>query len=150
VIEPMSTGVGGDLFALIHETKTGATVGLNASGRSPAAASLEEYRRQLARQGKSEIPPDSPLAWTVPGTVDGWATILDKWGRMKLADVLSPAIRIAENGFAVAPQTAATWEQARPLLARRPDSARTWLFPDGRAPRPGAVFRNPRLARTLC
>ena len=149
VIEPMSTGIGGDAFALIYEAETGKVTGLNASGRSPYAATLEEYQRRLAAQGSKEIPGNSLLAVTVPGATDGWVACLQRGGALPLAQVLAPAIRAAEEGFAVAPQTALTWEQGRELLSSHPDSAKTWLFPDGHAPRPGEVFRNPFLARTL-
>jgi gamma-glutamyltranspeptidase/glutathione hydrolase len=149
VVEPMSTGIGGDVFALIYEAKSGTTMGVNASGRSPGSASLKEYQNRLARLGKNDIPPHSPLAWTVPGALDGWATVIQKWGRMALAQVLAPAIRAAEDGIAVAPQTAAAWEQGAEILLQHADSAKTWLFPDGHAPRAGEVFRNPSLGRTL-
>jgi gamma-glutamyltranspeptidase/glutathione hydrolase len=149
VVEPMSTGVGGDAFALVYEARTGAIRGLNASGRAPNAATLDEYRRRLAAHGARSIPADSLLATTVPGTVDGWAVLLETCGTMSFADVLAPAVRTAEKGFAVSPQTALSWNAARGYLSRQPDSAQTWLYSDGRAPRPGEAFRNPRLAQTL-
>jgi gamma-glutamyltranspeptidase / glutathione hydrolase len=149
VIEPMSTGIGGDAFAIIYQAKMGRVLGLNASGRSPYAATLEEYQRRLASQAADEIPINSPLTWTVPGTVDGWAAALERCGSMSLKEVLEPAIRAAESGFAVAPQTALTWREGSAYLARQADSSRNWLLPGGSAPRPGEVFKNPRLARTL-
>lgn len=149
VIEPMSTGVGGDAFAIIYLAKTGELIGLNASGRSPYAATLDEYRSRLGSQEINEIPINSPLTWTVPGTVDGWALALERCGQMSLAQVLEPAIQTAENGFAVAPQTALTWRESRDSLAQHPDSARTWLMPNGQAPRTGEVHKNPNLARTF-
>ena len=152
VIEPMSTGIGGDAFGLIYEAETKTILGLNGSGRSPHAASLEEYRRRVASEnvaGDQEIPSNSMLAVTVPGVVDGWATVLERCGRMGFRDVLAPAIAAAEDGFAVAPHTSRSWEMFGGALARFPDSAKTWFHPDGRAPRPGELFRNPNLARTL-
>src|SRR3990170_5845927 len=95
VIEPMSTCVGGDAFAIIYLAKTGKVRGLNASGRSGYAATLEEYERRLGGPGAREIPNNSLLAVTVPGTVDGWATAVESCGRMTLAEVLAPAIRTA-------------------------------------------------------
>lgn len=148
VLEPMSTGVGGDAFALIYEAGTGTVRGLNASGRSPHAATLAEYRRRLG-SGSKEIPSNNLLAVTVPGTVDGWATALDTCGRMTLAEVLKPAIHIAEEGFPVAPQTAGTWAEWQHALTHHLDSLRTWLLSDSRAPRPGEIFRSPSLAGTL-
>ncbi len=147
VVEPMSIGPGGDAFALAYEARTGKVLGLNASGRSPYAATLDEYQRRL--RGLSAIPPDSLLAATVPGAVDGWAVLLRRCGRMPLAEVLAPAIEAAEKGFAVAPQTALSWLEGRQFLMRNRESAETWLLPDGRAPRPGEIFKNPRLARSL-
>jgi len=149
VIEPMSTGVGGDAFAIIYLAKTGKVRGLNASGRSGYAATLEEYERRLGGPGAREIPNNSLLAVTVPGTVDGWATAVESCGRMTLAEVLAPAIRTAEEGFAVAPQTALTWKDWRIALLQHPDSVRTWLLPAERAPRPGEVFKCSSLAQTL-
>jgi gamma-glutamyltranspeptidase / glutathione hydrolase len=148
VTEPMSTGIGGDAFALIYESKTGLVLGLNASGRSAYAATLAEYQRRLG-VAQAEIPGSSLLAVTVPGTVDGWAAALEQCGRMSLPDVLGPAIRAAEEGFAVAPMTSLTWLMYEEALAQQPDSGKTWLYPDGHAPRPGELFKNPRLARTL-
>jgi gamma-glutamyltranspeptidase/glutathione hydrolase len=149
VVEPMSTGIGGDALAIIYEAKAAKLLGLNASGRSAHAATLEEYRRRLAKRDGREIPVDSLLAVTIPGTVDGWATAVQRCGRMPLGEVLAPAIQTAEEGFPVAQQTALTWSAGREYLLRSPDSAKTWLYSDGHAPRPGEVFKNPRLARTL-
>lgn len=147
VLEPMSTGIGGDAFALIYESKTGKARGLNASGRSAAAATLPEYQRRLGDVG--EIPGNSLLAVTVPGTVDGWAKALDACGSMSLAQVLSPAIRTAEEGFPVAPQTAAAWKQWQQALQPHGDSVQTWLASAEGAPRPGELFRCPALANSL-
>ena len=149
VVEPMSTGIGGDAFAVIYEAKTARLLGLNASGRSAYAATLEEYRYRLAEREAQEIPSDSLLAITVPGTVDGWAAAIERCGRMPLGEVLAPAIRAAEEGFPVAPQTALAWSAGREFLLRTSDSAKTWLYQNGGGPRPGEVFKNPRLARTL-
>lgn len=148
VVEPMSTGIGGDAFALIYEARTGTIRGLNASGRSAYAATLEEYNRHLRGKSK-EIPSNSLLAVTVPGTVDGWAIALEKYGRMTFAEVLAPAIQTAENGFPVAPQTATTWLEWQHALTQHLDSLRTWLLPNSRAPRPGEIFKPAALAGTL-
>lgn len=98
VVEPMSTGIGGDAFMLIYQPKDGKILGLNASGRAPYAAELAFF----ADQGLAHIPNcHSMYAVTVPGAVDGWATLLEKCGTMMMADVLQPAISHAENGFPV-------------------------------------------------
>ena len=97
VVEPQSTGVGGDMFALIwhdHEKKVHA---LNGSGRAPGAASIE----QLNAAGHYRMPQEGPLSVSIPGTVHGWETILEAHGTMPLAEVLAPAIRYAEEGFPV-------------------------------------------------
>jgi gamma-glutamyltranspeptidase/glutathione hydrolase len=148
VIEPMATGVGGDAFAIIYQAKTGKILGLNASGRSPYGASLEEYRQRLGENAK-QIPTGSMLAVTVPGCVDGWSTAVERCGRMTLKDVLAPAIRIAEEGFPVAPHTALTWKEWQPALMQWPDSVKTWLISPEGAPRPGEVFKSQPLANTL-
>jgi gamma-glutamyltranspeptidase/glutathione hydrolase len=149
VLEPMSTGIGGDAFALIFESKTGKVRGLNASGRSASTATLSEYEVRLKDTAVREIPSNSLLAVTVPGTVDGWATALAECGRMSLAQVLAPAIRTAEEGFPVAPQTALTWKEWEHALRPHSDSVRTWLGSVQGAPRPAEIFRCPQLANSL-
>lgn len=146
VVEPMSTGIGGDAFALIAMAGADRVLGLNASGRAPAGATRDEYARRLGQDGR--IPGRSILSVTVPGAAAGWADAVARCGRMSLADVLAPAIAAAEDGFAVSPQIANAWRGSEALLADVAASASTWLV-DGRAPRVGEVFRNPRLAATL-
>ena len=145
VVEPMSTGIGGDAFMLIYQPKDGKILGLNASGRAPYAAELAFF----ADQGLAHIPNcHSMYAVTVPGAVDGWATLLEKCGTMMMADVLQPAISHAENGFPVSPQISASWQAATSLLSHCPDTLQTYLI-GGRAPKPGEMFKNINLARTL-
>lgn len=149
VLEPMSTGIGGDAFAIIYEAKTGKVQGLNASGRSAYAATLAEYKRRLGGPTVQDIPSNTLLGVTVPGTVDGWARAVDSCGRMTLAEVLAPAIRTAEEGFPVAPQTALTWREWQHALEQHPDSVKTWLGSPQGAPRPAELFKCPSLANTL-
>jgi gamma-glutamyltranspeptidase/glutathione hydrolase len=144
VTEPFQTGLGGDCFALIYEARTGTVRALNASGPAPAAANLADY---LAA-GHVRVPMRSPLAWTVPGCVDGWCQMLAECGTMTLADVLAPALDCAENGFPVAPADAAEWRESEALLQADP-GARANLLIDGRAPRAGEVLVQTTLARTL-
>ena len=146
VVEPMSTGVGGDAFAIFYDAKSRRVTAMNGSGRSPRAASYEEIQRRL---NGGDLAPTSPVTWMVPGTVDAWSAALQHGGRMSLRDVLAPAIELAENGFPVAPQTAAVWSASEKALAANPESAKTWLLPGNRAPRPGELFRCPQLAETL-
>lgn len=139
VVEPMSTGVGGDAFALTYMAKTNELTALNASGRAPTALSIDDVRRH----GYSAMPTRGPLSITVPGTVDGWAKILERHGTVPLGKVLRPAIEYAEQGFPVSETIARQWAEEAALLRSTP-----YLI-DGRAPHPGEMFRNPELARTL-
>ena len=144
VVEPYQTGLGGDAFALLFSATDRRVRALNASGPAPAAATLEAYRAR----GLDSVPRHSPLAWTVPGCVDGWAQMLETAGRFTLAKVLEPAIGYAEGGFAVAPCDARSWSQSEERLRADAEAARTLLI-DGRAPRAGDVLVQPDLARTL-
>src|SRR2546423_10689223 len=140
VVEPMSCGIGGDLFAMVWEARTGKLFGLNASGRSPYRASLDEMRAR----GLAELPATGPLSWSVPGAVDGWEALRARFGSRPLAELLEPAIALAEEGFPVSEVIAGMWQASEPELAVRPDSARTYL-PAGRGPPGRESFRDPPL-----
>ena len=144
VVEPMSCGLGGDLFAIVWDAETRQLYGLNASGRAPYAASIELY----TSRGFEQIPTYGPLSWSVPGCLDGWDALRERFGTMSLADLLAPSIRYAEEGFPVSEVIAASWNGSAATLKTIPTSASCYL-PDGRAPRYGDVFKNPDLARTL-
>ena len=144
VVEPYQTGLGGDAFALLYGASDRRVRALNASGPAPAAATLDAYRAR----GFDSIPRHSPLAWTVPGCVDGWTQMLETAGRFTLAKVLEPAIGYAEDGFAIAPCDARSWSLSEERLRADGEAARTLLI-DGRAPRAGDVVVQPDLARTL-
>ncbi|MFZ0062859.1 MAG: gamma-glutamyltransferase family protein, partial [Pyrinomonadaceae bacterium] len=146
VTEPMMTGVGGDAFMLVYWSKTKELKGLNASGRAPRALSLDYF----ARRGTKQMPEFGMESITVPGAFDGWVTLLEKYGTMKLSDLLSPAIDCAENGFPVMEKTAEDWNAADIVtrLKKNPAAATNYLI-EGRAPRPGEIFRQPNLARTF-
>jgi gamma-glutamyltranspeptidase/glutathione hydrolase len=141
LVEPMSCGIGGDLFAICWDAKTRKLSGLNASGRSPFSLS----RKVFADRGLDQIPTYGPLSWSVPGCVDGWAQLNSRFGALPLASVLTPAIEYAEGGFPVTEIIAGYWASAEPRLAEWEDSAMTYL-PNGRAQRQGEMFRNPHLA----
>ena len=143
VVEPMSCGIGGDLFAIIWNASTRELVGLNASGRSPYAATMDYF----TSKGMAFIPDTGPLNWSVPGCVDGWNQLLSRFGRLTFQEILAPAIGYAENGFPVSDIIGIDWKGARPLLAEWPDAMRVF-FPNNEAPNPGTLFRNPDLART--
>jgi gamma-glutamyltranspeptidase/glutathione hydrolase len=144
VVEPMSCGLGGDLFAIVWDAKTKKLYGLNASGRAPYAATIEALRSR----GQDKIPTAGPLSWSVPGCVDGWDQLQKRFGTRPLADLLAPAIAYADEGFPVSEIIAADWRSSAPSLARVPTSAACFL-PDGKAPTFGAIFKNPGLARSL-
>ncbi len=146
VTEPGSTGIGGDCFALYYDARTRAVSGLNGSGRAPRALSLELIERQHLGLG-GELPPAHPYNITVPGACAGWCDLIERYGRLPLRESLAPAIRLAEDGFPVAPLTAHYWRQAESLLAAAPGGQAMTI--GGRAPRAGEIFRNPGLARTL-
>ncbi len=144
VVEPMSCGIGGDLFAIVWDAKSKKLYGLNASGRAPGSASIEFYRSK----GLTLIPESGPLSWSVPGCVDGWDQLRARFGSKPWAELLAPAIGYAEEGFPVSEIIAASWKGAEPKLAKVPTSLACFL-PDGHAPKLGSIFRNPGLARSL-
>ncbi|HEU4327187.1 MAG TPA: gamma-glutamyltransferase [Roseiflexaceae bacterium] len=144
VVEPMSTGIGGDVFALLYSADTAQVHALNGSGRAPAAATPDEFRRR----GHKDVPLWDILAVTVPGTVDAWAQALERHGTMSLAQVLAPAIEYAERGFPVSEIIAAGWHTIAPRLRNDPAAVRTFL-PSGAAPRPGQIVRLLGLAASL-
>ena len=144
VTEPMMTGIGGDMFALVYWSKTKELKGLNASGRAPRALSLDYF----AKKNLKQMPTFGMEAVTVPGAFDGWVALNEKYGTMKLADLLAPAIAYAENGFPVMEKTAEDWEAEVNRLKQNPAAASNYLV-DGRAPRAGEIFRQRNLARTF-
>ncbi len=145
VTEPTSTGIGGDVFALYYEAASRRVYALNGSGRAPKALTLERLRREgLDRQ----LPPFHPYTITVPGACAAWCDLMERFGRLSMAQVLAPAIRLAEEGFPVAPITAYFWERGVERQLRHAVNGLE-LTIEGRAPRPGEIFRNPGLARTF-
>jgi gamma-glutamyltranspeptidase/glutathione hydrolase len=144
VTEPNMTGVGGDAFAMIYSAKTRRLEALNASGRAPRALNLEYFTSRKMTQ----MPATGMEPITVPGAFDGWVTLLEKHGTMKLADLLAPAIGYAENGFPVMEKIAADWEPEVAKLKQTTAAASTYLV-NGRAPQPGTLFVQKNLARTL-
>jgi gamma-glutamyltranspeptidase/glutathione hydrolase len=143
LMEPMSCGVGGDLYALVWDAKSKKLYGLNASGRSPYKAS----RQLFADRKLDQIPDTGPLSWSVPGCVDGWEELRKRFGSLPLARLLEPSIRYAEEGFPVSEVIAGYWARGEKRLSKDPDAVKTYLI-DGKAPRAGDVFKNPGLART--
>ncbi len=148
VTEPMQIGPGGDVLALVFDAAGGKLVGLNSSGAAPAVANLETLKARIGADS-AHPPLHSIFAVTVPGAVDGWLALHDRFGRCERERVFAPAIRTADEGFAVAPQTAATWAMGAPILAGQGHSKETWTRPDGTPFDPGERFRNPGLADSL-
>ena len=146
VVEPMMTGPGGDLFALVWDNQRKRLHGLNASGFSPSEASINYF----TTKGLQVIPTEGIYGLTVPGAVDGWASLIAKHGSMKLSEVLAPAIRYAEEGFPVTEIIAGQWERFGHRLS--PQAREVYFVKENGKLRPpvhGEIFRNPRLAASL-
>ncbi len=144
LMEPVACGPGGDLFALVWDPKARKVVGLNSSGRAPRALTADKVKPGP----DGTIPLDSPAAWTVPGTVDGWFALHQRYGKLPMKQVLAAAIRYAEEGFPVSPVVADAWARSVPRFQGRPGFPEVFM-PGGRAPRAGEVFRNPALGKTF-
>jgi gamma-glutamyltranspeptidase / glutathione hydrolase len=144
VIEPQSTGIGGDLFAIIWHEKEKRLVGVNASGKSAISSSAEALRSL----GHSRVPLEGAHSITVPGALHGMSACLERFGTISLGSALEPAITFADQGFPVTEITSQMWTRAIPKLSVNAESTRVWLH-EGAAPKPGELFRNADLARTL-
>lgn len=144
VVEPMMNGIGGDLFAIVYEAKTGKLYGLNASGWAPAKLSIEF----LKDKGITGMPQNGIQTVTVPGTVDGWSKLLSRFGKKNFQEVLAPAIYYAREGFPVPQLATAYWANAEEHLKQDRNTAATYLI-NGHAPHLGETFRNPDLAHSL-
>ena len=146
LMEPTGNGIGGDLFVIIYDAKTGQTHGLNASGWSPSGLTPE----LLASKGIKEMPERGVHAITVPGVVAGWHAMREKFGKLEFNQLLAPAIYYAEEGFPLSEITAGHWGGSLKVLTLHPNAAKTFLLDNGtRPPRAGEVFKNPDLARSL-
>jgi gamma-glutamyltranspeptidase/glutathione hydrolase len=144
VVEPMMNGIGGDLFAIVYDAKANKLYGLNASGWAPKGLTIEF----LQKQGLKEMPQRGINSVTVPGAVEGWQKLADKFGRKKLAENLAPAIATARGGFPVPEITAAYWAGEVDALRSNEAAAKLYL-PSDRAPKTGEMFRNDELASSL-
>ncbi len=144
LMEPTANGIGGDLFAIVWDPAAGKLAGLNASGRAPAG--LEIHSVNPTPTGT--IPIHSPFSWTVPGCVDGWAELHQRYGRLPWPGLFEPATRYAESGFPLTPVIAYEWRAGASLHKDRPGFAEVFM-PGGNPPGAGQLFRNPALARSL-
>ncbi|MBS0274452.1 MAG: gamma-glutamyltransferase [Proteobacteria bacterium] len=166
LMQPVLNGIGGDLFAIVYDPKTHKLYGYNGSGWSPKGrdlarmtAEVEAAYKKAGMEPKAHIPPVGTLPITVPGTVDAWFALHDKFGKLPMNEVLAPAINFANNGFPVTELIAAYWkgnmaafEKSKGLIEESENARRTYLIPDGHGghtPAQGEIFKNPDLANTL-
>lgn len=153
LMEPVNCGIGGDLFAMVWDPSSKELVGLNASGRAPLVQSLGDLKAKLQAAGLEAIPEFGPFAVSVPGAVDGWFELHERFGALPMATLLSPAITYARQGFAVTQVIAQEWNDAVETYARcestigELENFRSTYVVDGRPPREGDVFRNADLGR---
>src|SRR5437879_3903374 len=151
LMEPVSNGIGGDLFAIVYSAKENKLYGINGSGRSPLGLSYDQMKAELAKLHRETIPPTGMLPISVPGTVDAWAELHKRFGKLKLSDDLAPAIHYAEEGFPVTDLIAYYWGFGPRLY-----KGLRGVFLDtykiqrkGRTPAKADIFKNPALAKTL-
>lgn len=144
LMEPTGNGIGGDLFAIVWDAETEKLYGLNASGRSPYGLTLKYFKDR----GMTSIPALGPLPVSVPGCVDGWFSLHERFGQLDMKAILGPAIHYAQEGFPVSEVIAYYWQAGAPSRAPYP-GFKDIFMPDGRAPEKGDIFTNPALANTL-
>jgi gamma-glutamyltranspeptidase/glutathione hydrolase len=144
VVEPQSCGIGGDLFAIYWDAKTGKLSAINASGWAPKALTIESLRAL----GKTTMPQEGILAVTVPGAVDGWSKLHQKFGKLPWKEILQPAIYYAEHGYPVTEIISEAWRAEEAKLGRD-QNARSVFLKNGSGPKTGDLFRNPQMAGAL-
>jgi gamma-glutamyltranspeptidase/glutathione hydrolase len=144
LMEPTGSGIGGDLFAIVWDARTQKLYGYNGSGRSPKSLTLEWF----AEHGYSDIPPTGPLPVSVPGCVDAWFALHDKFGKLPMKDLLAPTVRYARDGFPVSELIAYYWQRSVPRLSKYPGFKEQFTR-DGAGPAKGQRWTNPNLADTL-
>lgn len=144
LMEPTGNGIGGDLFAMVWDAKSGRLHGYNGSGRSPQSLTLDYFREQK----HSAVPSYGPLPVTVPGTVDAWFALHQRFGKLPMKQILAPTIRYAHEGHPVTEVIAYYWERSVPRLKQWPGFVEQFTI-EGRAPAKGEIWKNPNLASTL-
>ena len=144
VMEPDMNGMGGDLFAIFWDAKSGKLYGINASGWAPKALTID----YLKKKGATKMPPAGIDSVTVPGAVEGWHKLHERFGLLPWKDLFTPAIFYAENGFAVQELIGSDWQGSAPKLKQDSESRRVFLMND-QAPSMGQIFKNPDLAKAL-
>src|SRR4051812_30622169 len=151
LMEPVSNGVGGDLFAIVYSAKENKLYGLNGSGRSPLGLSYEQMKAELDKLHRKTIPPRGMLPISVPGAVDAWSELHKRFGKLKLSEDLAPAATFAEEGFPVTELIAFYWHLGPELYKDLPGGFSDTYTLDGKAgtPEKGDIFKNAALAKTL-
>ena len=151
LMEPVSNGIGGDLFAIVYSAKENKLYGINGSGRSPLGLSYEQMKAELDKLHRKTIPPRGMLPISVPGTVDAWSELHKKFGKLKFSDDLAPAVKYAEEGFPVTELIAFYWHFGPEVYKDLPGRFLETYTLDGkgRTPAKGDIFKNPALAKTL-
>ncbi len=144
LMEPTGSGIGGDLFAIVWDAKTQKLYGLNASGRSPKALTLQYFKDK----DMQKIPSYGPLPVTVPGCVDGWFNLHERFGKLKMEEVLSPAIAYAEEGFPLTELIAYYFNGSVKRFSRQYPNVKETYTMNGKVPQKGDIFKNPFLANT--
>jgi gamma-glutamyltranspeptidase / glutathione hydrolase len=151
LMEPVSNGIGGDLFAIVYNAKENKLYGINGSGRSPLGLNYDQMRAELEKLGRKTIPPRGMLPISVPGCVDAWSQLHKKFGKLKLSDDLAPAAKYADEGFPITELIAFYWHFAPEIYKDSPGAFLETYTVDGkgRTPAKGEIFKNPALAKTL-
>ena len=144
LMEPTGNGIGGDLFAIVWDAKTKKLHGLNASGPAPKNLSIEYF----IENGLNKIPPYGPLPVTVPGAVDGWVKLHEKFGKLEFKSLFEPTIEYAKKGFPVTELIAYYLDRSKERFEDYPNFKEVWMK-DGKMPAKGEIFKNPQLAETL-
>lgn len=148
LVEPTGNGIGGDIFAIVWSAEDEKLYGLNGSGRSPQNLSYDQLKKILDDNGRTTIPALGALPISVPGAVDGWFSLHEKFGKLSMEEVLAPAIKYANEGFPVSELIAYYWGRSARFLQQFPGFKETYM-PNGHAPAKGEIFKNPRLGNTL-
>jgi gamma-glutamyltranspeptidase/glutathione hydrolase len=149
LMEPTGNGIGGDLFAIIWHEESGQLYALNASGRSPQGLSYDRLMEILDEKGEDDIPSYDLLSVSVPGAVDGWFTLHERFGSIPMSEILSDPIYYAEEGFPVSEAISSSWQRSANFLKSQPGAFEETFTIDGRGPEKGEVFKNPDLGNTF-
>ncbi|MEY2546612.1 MAG: gamma-glutamyltranspeptidase / glutathione hydrolase [Verrucomicrobiota bacterium] len=149
LMEPVSNGIGGDLFAIVYSAKENKLYGINGSGRSPLGLNYEQMKAELDKLNRKTIPPQGMFPISMPGCVDAWSELHKKFGKLKFSDDLAPAVRYADEGFPVSELIAYYWAFGPRIYKDLPGAFTETYTNNGRTPAKGDIFKNPALAKTL-